>query len=1086
MPGKHCIIAPAICLIVVLAGVAQTPAPILRLPNRKIALQTAFDIAEKQLGLHFVYTPKSFDPTQTFKSSGDISLDGFYNLLKKRGLICKRWSKTNTISVEVIADTPAIKKPIRTDTPIFHKEYNLEVSDENGHPLQNVNVENSDTHQTLQTDSNGHLFLTTDVGHMNLRLSYVDRESVRTYLYKKRDIKIAMAPIPHPLDDAFVYNDYAAGTRRTNPGNRDKISGTHLLTISAGTPQTVLEGQVAGLLVTQTSGIPGGSVYLTIRGQSSILNGTDALYIIDGVPFAPGNQSLSHISENNSANSLSPFSFINLGNIESIEVLKDADATAIYGSRGANGVILITTKRWKGSQPSLDVQLSGGLSETTKKVALMNTQQYLQLRNEAFKNDNITPNPINAPDLQSLPTGRSTDWGHWLIGTPAHTDNLRLFLYGGHPEDNYIVGFTSSRETNVFPTHPAHSLINTSLNANHHSRDGRLGIHLSGLFGWDQNHQFLAVDPTEFQFLAPNAPQPLDSAGNLVWPPQYLNPWSALGATYHASSYNLLASAAIDYSLYRFLSFKGIIGANQVQTKELANDPVKFQPPSPLDTLAIYTAKTRYISTNIEPQIDFHDTIGRLRLNCLGGISWQTQTDTMHNLTLGVPFTGAPPTADSASMRDRYVAYFARLYGIWRDKYVLDLTGRRDGSSRFGTKERFGNFGAIGAAWIFSGEKLFQDSSFSWLSFGKLRTTYGITGNDQIGDHSIQPWSPTGIQPFHVISGFYFKGQIPVGDPAWEKTRKMEASLDLGFLHDRFLLNVTWYRHRSSNMLIADSAANGNQPLSFQSRSVVLENKGWEFTLNAKAIDHKQFGWTVSLNWSLPQSKLLSFPGLSTSNFDSSLFIGRSINTQQGYVYTGVNPQSGLFQFQSQGKNTSTPSYSDRRMIGKLDVTSFGGIDNLFRWRRFQLDLLIDARIQTGVNYLSALFANRTPGSILLGLTSNVPRSLENRWRQPNDVAKWEKATTDNTTPAAAALNYYNQSSALLTNATFIRLRKFSFSWQLPSRFTGRFHLSSASLFLDAQNLFSITPYKDVDPEIQSALTLPTLRTVETGIHLTL
>ena len=1086
MKGKCRTIALTICLFVVFAANAQDTTRILKLPKGKIALQLGFNCAKSQFGLSFCSLPRDFDTLQTFRSYGDMTLGAFYALLRSRGLDCQLYPNAlKTIWVTALPKTPRPQKS-KTQKPNLHKEFNIEVSDEQGNPLSNVSVQNIDTPQTMQTDTNGHLFMTTNTGHLDLRLTYVNRDPVRKFLHKEGEVKIVMSPRPSPLDEVFV--DYAAGsTPRTSTSGRDKINGTHLFTISGGTPQTVLEGQVAGLLVTQTSGIPGNSVYLTIRGQSSILNGSDALYIVDGIPFAPGNQSLNNISSANSAASLSAFSFINMGDIESIEVLKDADATAIYGSRGANGVILITTKKWKGSQPRLDFQYSSGLSNVSRQPALMDTKAYLTLRNEAFQNDTIPSNPANAQDLIYLPANRSTDWGKWLIGAPAHTNELQLSLSGGHPRDNYLVGLNSSRETNVFPTHPEHSLINTFFNANHRNHDGRLELHVSGMFGWDQNHQFLAPDPTGFQFAAPNAPPPIDSAGNLVWSVHglgYQNPWSVLGAPYHASSYNLLTSAAIDYHLYSFLSLKGIIGANRVQTKEFADDPVKFQQPSPLDTIRTYTARTQYTSTNIEPQIDFHDTIGQLRLNCLGGVSWQTQTDTMHSLTLGIPIAGTPPTIDSQSMRNRYTAYFARLYGIWKDKYVLDLTGRRDGSNRFGPKEQFGNFGAVGAAWIFSGEKLLLNG-IPWLSFGKLRATYGITGNDQIGDHAPQTWSPTAIQPFHVISGFYSKSQIQ-GGPAWEKTRKQEVSLDLGFLRDRFLFNVTWYRHRSSNMLIADQTATTASLAVFQSEPVILENRGWEFTLFAKAIEHKHFGWTISMNWSVPESKLISFPGLSASIYNNSLFLGKSINTEEGFLYTGVNPQTGLFQFKSQDHNTSTPAYSDRQLTGKLDATSFGGIDNLLRWRHFQFDMLIDARVQTGVNYLATLFTNDPPGATLLGLTSNVPRSLENRWRKTGDLASFQKATTSDSTAAGNALTLYTQSSALLTKATFIRMRKLSLSYQLPAKIAGRYHLSSVSFFVNAQNLFTITPYKDVDPEIQSALTLPTLRTVETGIHLSL
>jgi hypothetical protein len=263
---------------------------------------------------------------------------------------------------------------------------------------------------------------------------------------------------------------------------------------------------------------------------------------------------------------------------------------------------------------------------------------------------------------------------------------------------------------------------------------------------------------------------------------------------------------------------------------------------------------------------------------------------------------------------------------------------------------------------------------------------------------------------------------------------------------------------------------------------VVVENSGYEFSLLATLADKNYFGWDIGINWTIPMNKLVSFPQLGSSDYAGRLVVGHSINVLRGYVYKDVDRRSGLYRFADLNGDGNVTD-ADQKVVGNFDVTGFGGFENTMRWRRFQLQVLIDARLATGLNYLAPIFANNPPGAIKNGLSSNVPRVLLNHWRQAGDRAAYQRIYAAPDSAADATMQLYLRSSALLANTSFVRLRKLSIVYDLPAPKVAAMHLSSLSVFADAQNLFVVSPYK-ADPEIQSVLTMPTMRTIEVGVRI--
>jgi len=1083
LDSRCCTLLLAFVLFIAVNGLSQTTHRHDLSTEQEITLLHLFDSVKKIYpGMQVCWEKGILDPLQKVRVSSFTPLDStLFRVCRKLDLECTKVGNNFFIKHKKTPISHTISPAVR----VF-------VTDQNGNPLPRASITLKSTNQMTITQNDGTAILLPGNIQDSIKVSFIGMSIEERMLPKEGFIHVYMHyEQPNPMNEA-ISTGYGTGSKATYTGDRSMLSASQLDFPGGVTLQTAVSGQIPGVLATQSSGIPGSSVYYSLRGPISLANGRDPLYIIDNVPFGPGNQSLSNISSGSAASSLSPFSFISLSDIERIEVLKDADATAIYGSRGANGVILIFTKKGRSGKPHFDIRVASGLTGVSRRPRLLNNHQYTAMRLEAFQNDKRTLDSTNAADLIKWDTTRYTDWGKYLLGDLAPATDLQLALSGGNRHTNYFTGLNAERQTNIFPTHPTHDLINLLGNVGYHSENGKLRAEFSGLLGGDWNHQPIE-DPTKFQFLAPDAPALTDKAGNLVFQANGLsfgNPLAFLRRSYEARSSVALFDGSINYQLLPTLSFNINIGYNRVQTHEYSNLPAQSQDPANNPMVSDDFAHTAYASSILEPQLEYTRKCGNIMLRLMGGVTTQFESNTI----LLVSDSGylnndssrnQPPVqvlTSSHSMNYRYQAFFARLNLNYENKYVLNLTGRRDGSDRLGPYERFGNFGAFGAAWIFSREKFIEHAA-KWLNFGKLRTSYGTTGNDQIGDHFLQTWAPTSVSLYQNIPGYYEPSQVSSGH-TWETIHKLEVALEAGFLKDRVTFSACWYRNRSSNQLLPDSLPTAGPFLMFHNWPAILENKGWEFSLQAKIINKKKLQWTTSFNWSFPVNRLIAFPGLQTSPYAKHFIVGKSSSVVQAYPFTGVNDSTGIFQFRMSPGNAHLND-SDKKVVGNFGSTSFGGLTNSFRWKNVQVEFLIDGRFQTGSNYQVVFYTDNPPGS-LRTVYSNETKDILDHWRQPGDHARYQKLTTLLSSDPGKAIGNYIGSSAILTNASFIRLRKVSLTYRFPQRLLDKSKLSEIRLFINAFNLLTISPYKGIDPELQNAQVFPTLRTVETGVHVAL
>ena len=976
------------------------------------------------------------------------------------------------------------------------------VLDQTGQAISGVTIRVKGLDQAVTTDNKGGFGFSVPDKNSILIFSYIGYE---TQEIAAKDISFGSAVITLKigltnLHEVIINKGYYTERQELSTGNITVVSAKAIEQQPVSNPLAALEGRVPGLQITQSTGLPGGSFTVRLRGQNSLANSNDPFYVIDGVPY---NAQIPLLPNNNTGllnsnlNGGNPLNYLNPYDIESIEVLKDADATAIYGSRAANGAILITTKKGQAGQTKVDINLLSGFENPTNYLQLANTQQYLQVRHDAFKNDARSPSSFDYDLNGAWDTTRYTNWEKALT-KPSHFSDANVTISGGNENTKILVGAGYHNEGTPFLTRlPGDGLDqkgSVHFNLNNISGNKKLKITLGGNYVIDKNTVQSSFGSNNF-FLPPDAPALYNSDGSLNWMPlvagqagTWQNPVSGLLGKYQGQTNTLVSNALISYTILPGLELKSTFGYSNTLTNEKQILPTTSQDPGQHPTSGnSYFNTINSHQLIVEPQLEYKHTIGKGTISALLGTTYNESSSSIQKLStsnyssdalLEDPEAAGDISLNSASSQYRYNAIYGRFNYNLSDKYIINLTARRDGSSRFGPGKQFGNFGAVGAAWIFSKEKLIEQK-MPWLSFGKLRSSYGTSGNDGIGDYQyVSTYSPqyyqyqeqTGLTPNNLFNP----------DLAWEIDKKLEIGLELGFLKDRVNLSVSYYRNRSSNQLVSTPVSEVTGFISeYANLPALVQNTGEELMLNTVNIKSTDFTWSSSFNISLNRNKLLSFPGLASSVYSDVFVIGQPLSIKKVFHMAGINSQTGQYQFEDYNGNlTYTPNrLTDHIVVENTTPQYFGGFENSFRYKSFSLDFLFQFVKQTGLN-LFGTTASRGP----LGQMLNFPTAYLNYWKQPGDVAMYEKPTQSRTSTAGRANGSAATSDFAYGDASFIRLKNLSFSWTAPKAWQQSLHLQNLRVYVQGQNLLTISGYNGVDPESQS-IGLPPMKVWTLGLQ---
>ncbi|WP_172954145.1 SusC/RagA family TonB-linked outer membrane protein [Pedobacter ginsengisoli] len=988
------------------------------------------------------------------------------------------------------------------------------VVDQEGKPLPGATVKVKGTGKSVSANAKGEFFLEKLDETELLVISFIG------YVNKEVTVEKQLGNIVLEISDSKLdeiqITAYGKTTQRLSTGNISTVKAEDIAKAPVANPLLAIAGRIPGVFIQQSSGVPGAGVKIVIQGQNSMEYGNDPFYVVDGVPYTsqllPGlgqgilGDSGPGAGGSQSGTAGNPLNFINPQDIESIDILKDADATSIYGSRAAHGAIIITTKKGVAGKTAVNFNVQQGWGQISRKMKMLNTQQYLEMRKEAFANDNralpIDPSTGADLDLSYWDQNRYTDWQKELLGGTAKYTNALATINGGNSNTQFRFSIGYQRDGTVTPGDLRDQKGSISFNLNSTSENKRFKFSLSASYVTDDNKLAgiggIAVAAYTY---APNAPKLYNENGTLFWdyisPTQLSlnNPLAILNNGYVNKTQNLISNAIASYEIIPGLELKNSFGYNKLQSDEVSTMPSSFYPPHyrPFAVRSANFNTAKMFSWIIEPQLRYIKSIWKGKLDVLLGASIQQEDrdrlkleatgfssdESMYNLKAAANVRVSSENNGVILTTYKYAAIFGLINYNINDKYLLNYSIRRDGSSRFGKENKFHNFSSIAGAWIFSNEASLSNN-LSFLSFGKIKASYGTTGSDQIGDYSY-------LNLYQNVSteGGYYQGAIGLApfdsfpNPylQWEETKKLSATLNLGFLNDRILMDATWYRNRCSNQLgfqnFATSVTGGAGIKA--NRPATVQNMGWELGLNTINVTTKYFKWSTSVNLTIPRNKLIRISNIDADNQRD--LVGKPLGVQKVYHFLGVDPQTGLYQVQDRNGNaTSTPDASlDQMVYIDLNPSYYGGFQSSFSYKGLSLDLLFQFTKQKGLNN----FFGQFPGGLPY---VNQPTSVLDRWQKIGDLATIQAYHVDFT-----KINQYvmaKQSDKSYSDASYVRLKNVSLSCQLPSIWKKTAHIQNARVFMQGQNLLTFTRYVGADPETRNLSGIPALKVLTLGVQI--
>lgn len=1013
--------------------------------------------------------------------------------------------KDQPLSFSINGNTIAIKEKTTqfsdTPPPLTQLPPPIDVKgrivNEAGEPVVGASVIVKGTTQGTNTNADGYFELKNIDENAMLVISAVNIESREVKVNGRTNLNTIGVRMKMTTEDAVtvVSTGYWTTDKKTSTGNISKITSTEIEKQTITNPLLAIQGRMPGVSAIQRSGVPGTGVVIQIRGQNSLRNwnpnndepgGNWPLYVVDGVPIYPEPFFSYGRLTSISAGGIDPLRTMNPADILSIEVLKDADATAIYGSRGANGVVLVTTKKGRAGATSFDVQAYQSWGKASRMMDLMNTEQYIAMRMEAFANDNLSPAASDVDVNGTWDRNRYTDWQKVLFGGTANITNISAFVSGGNAGTTFRLGGGFYTESTIYPGDFGYTRASGSLNVNHASANQRFRASVNINYGADKN-DLLDKNLVSYALtLPPNAPG-YTQDGKIDWTGyttnfDQANPFSYLLSRDEVAAKRIVAGGVLSYEIIKGIRVETNLGFTDADIEQVIKTPKSsLYPGSPTLNSNMLSVQGNH-SWIVEPKFVYSGTLLKGKLDVLIGTTFQEMNSTSRGLQgQGYASDGLLGNIGAAAtkiiLKDntsqyRYTSVYGRIGYNWDQKYILNLTGRRDGSSRFGPGKQFGNFGAIGAAWIFSNEKFLSNSSI--LSFGKLRASYGTTGNDNIQNYGyLSTYSPAG----YTYQGSSILNSTALANPdfAWESNRKLEIAIDLGFLNDRINFAGSWYRNRSSNQLVGYPlpATTGFTSVQYNLNATV-QNTGAEFQLVTKNVLQKNFKWSTAINLTIPRNKLISYPGIEQSSHANTYVVGEPLTISKRYQFIGINPTTGFYEVMDIDGNGSIND-ADRQMIFNQGRTFFGGIQNTLGMGDFELDFLTEFVKQMASNYWG-LFHNQ-PGRMgnQLSQVLSAPR-----WMKAGDEPALQKFTTLNTTMYSRAAS----SDMNVTNASYIRLKTISLTYKLRKNMLQKLKLKDCRVYAQGQNLFTHSDYYGLNPE-SPFLEQPPLRTITVGALLT-
>ena len=991
---------------------------------------------------------------------------------------------------------------------------------ENDEGIPGVNVLEKDSNNGTVTDVNGNYSLDVTEG-ATLVFSSVGYTSEEVEVGNRSTIDMVLATDIQQLQELVVVG-YGTQQRRDITGSVASVKSEDLQDLPVASVDQALAGQVAGVQVQQTSGAPGGGVSIRVRGVGSISADTEPLYVINGFPV-----------DRNFNNNISPLSQLNPNDIESIEILKDAAAAAIYGSRGSNGVVLITTKKGAEGKAVFNFDFFTGVQEPANKIGLLNAREFVELTNEARNNAWVDIDPVNnsASDPMGIRSGGANivppqflnpnEWGEgtdWqdAIFQNGRMNNFQLGASGGNENTKYrLSGGYFSQEGLIIES----GFERYSFMANIESQASeKLKIGLSLVPSFTKNDLVdsdgpfteaivtaaLGMLPTEPIFNDDGTYRNTDIPGFNV--PFIANPVARAREIDHTlERYNLLSNIFAEFTITNDLKFKAMLGIDYVGEQEQRYVSNEF---AAIDRRTAQAAGFARSATGVnwlaEYTLNYNKSFGKHNVSALLGYTAQRDNFRL-NLTEGNGFpndlvttlSGATEITNGNAFSTEWslLSYLGRVNYNYADKYLVTATLRRDGSSRFGAGNKWGIFPSVSAGWRVTEEPFFQN--VGPVSDLKFKASYGQTGNFNIGNYGHIGLMTNDNYAFGSGSGNLVSGLAPAtfsnSALTWEKSEQINVGVDLGLFEDRIFMTAEYYSTTTSGLLLNIPIAKATGFATALLNIGEVANRGFELALQSKNLVG-EFKWSTSLNFSANRNEVLALGQNDDPIISAGLRpgthitrVGEPLGSFYGFQFDGIyqtedeiaagpswgNERPGDFKIKDVDGN-DVINNDDRTIIGNPYPDFIYGITNRFSYKNFDLNIIIQGSEGNDIINLQKRFIGNVTGAF-----NNFDEILQ-RWRSPEEPGNGEVPRANRSPKGRnnAAPNSYR-----VEDGSFLRVRNITLAYNLPSSLLNNIPLTRTRVYFSVQNAFTFTNYQGYNPEVNVTGNNPLTPGVDYGTY---
>ncbi len=1038
---------------------------------KNVRVERAFKELENNTEYNFVFAGREIRdlPSITFESRGNSLYDILFDIASQTDLSfkqvdfnihVKKSGKNNQVTVEEIVEVTVSGT----------------VTDDNGDPLPGATVTVAGTTTGTVTDLDGHYSLTVPDG-ATLVFSYIGYEAMKVPVDNRSQINISLQVDMSSLEEVVVVG-YGEQSRRQVTGAISSVKAEEIENLPSASLDNLIQGRAAGVQVTQGSGQPGGAVTVRIRGNTSVQGGNEPLYVVDGIPIKSG--TFDGLADGGAgSNALAD---INPSDIASIEILKDAAATSIYGSRAANGVVLITTKRGKAGAASIKFNYYRGVQEVTRTLSQVNSAQFRDYIDESYTRAGIPP---DSKVTDTLNTFYNNDF-YWqgALFENAPISNYELSIGGGEEKINYFLsagyfdqdGIVKNSQFKRFTTRANVEYKATEKfrvgNTFTYSNTSTNRISEGPAFSRGVIFRTLTRFPVE---------SPYDAEGNLL-PNTPIA--TLLNSNQGAATNRIIGNVYAELDIIEGLTFRSSIALDLLSLKE-----DQFFPSTIFSFGgAQRTAATRYLQDLgwiNENWLTYNRSINeRHNLNLLLGFSQQKNTREVIIGSTSLSPTDLVPTLNAGAQKDNVAtfetsngiqSYFARVNYDFLGKYIVSATARYDGSSRFGRDNSFGFFPSASVGWRVSDEGFMQNVEI--IDDLKIRASLGVTGNQDIANFVAQGLYFTG-------SDYIGKGGIapasnglPNPELSWESTTQLDIGVDFTILKGRISMVADYYVKNTDNLLFGV-----NLPASSGYNSALVnlgevQNKGVEFALNTNNTTGA-FRWSTSFNIGFNRNKVVRLPeGEDILTGLAVLREGEAIGTFYGFQYLRVFPTSGDNVNELRLDSPTGTVYeggdvefldvngdnvinnSDRVIIGNANPDFIGGFTNNFSYKGFNLNIFMNFSYGNDLSNQ----ARRDRDSHRLGNAGGPGTDVLRRWRNPGDITEVPRVIRGD-----ALKNGRFNSSYWIEDGSFLRIKNITLAYNFTPDILANIGIKSARLYTTVQNLRTYTNYKGFDPEVVS------------------